>query len=132
MILWRRFGAFTSLVYCWAAIGVAFMILINIAAASEDDEKIVARAKDFIAGGRTREGFLRGVKDGCVAGANTRRTGLSSQQIAAYCDCFANSYVKVITEEDYVYLAKNKKPSADLQEKSNQIRAACAAGQWPA
>ena len=62
MLLCRR----TPLVYCWAAIGVAFIILINIAAASEEDEKLARAAKDFIAGNSIRDAYVRGAKDGCV------------------------------------------------------------------
>jgi hypothetical protein len=129
MLLWRRFGRFTSLVYCWAAIGVAFIILINIAAASEEDEKLARAAKDFIAGNSVRDAYVRGAKDGCVDRIQLNKpAGMSSrQQIAAFCDCYANNLAKLITVEDYVYRAKNKRMPADFWERAAQARAACTA-----
>jgi len=127
MLLWRRFRPFTSLVYCWAAIGVAFLVLVNIAAASEEDEKLAQAAKDFIAGNGVRNAYVRGARDGCVNRNQLNKpAGMSTQQqIAAYCDCYANTLVKLITVEDYIYWAKNKRWPADFQEKNAQARAAC-------
>jgi len=124
LLCWR-----TSLIYCWAAIGIAFIILINNAAASEEDEKLARAAKDFTAGNSSRDAYVRGAKDGCVARIQLNKpAGLSShQQIAAYCDCFANNLVKLITVEDYVYQAKNKRMPADFRGKTAQTRAACGA-----
>lgn len=110
----------TSLVYCWAAIGVAFIILINNAAASEEEEKLARAAKDFIAGNSIRDAYVRGAKDGCVDRIQLNKpAGMSSrQQIVVFCDCFANNLVKLITVEDYIYQAKNKRMPADFQEKT--------------
>jgi hypothetical protein len=124
MLLCRR----TSLVYCWAAIGVAFIFLINIAAASEEDEKLARAAKDFIAGNSNRDAYVRGAKDGCVARLQLNKpAGMSSrEQIVAFCDCFANNLVKLITVEDYIYQAKNKRMPANFQEKTAQAPVAIA------
>jgi hypothetical protein len=99
------------------------------AAASEEEEKLARAAKDFIAGDSSRDAYVRGAKDGCVARIQLNKpAGMSSrQQIAAFCDCFANNLVKLITVEDYIYQAKNKRMHADFQEKTAQARAACRA-----
>lgn len=125
MLLCRR----TSLVYCWAAIGVALIILINNAAASEEDEKLAQAAKDSIAGNSIRDAYVRGAKDGCVARIQLNKpAGMSTQQqIVAYCECYANNLVKLITAEDFIYQAKNKKLPAGFQEKAAQAGAVCRA-----
>jgi hypothetical protein len=95
------------------------MILVNNAAASEEDEKLAQAAKDFIAGNSVRDAYVRGARDGCVDRLQlSKPAGMSSrEQIVAYCECFANNLVKLITVEDYIYWAKSKRMPA-VQEKN--------------
>lgn len=113
----------------WAAFGVALAYLMEAGNRFDLSQKINAELGQIDLAGRDRDDFIRNAKRSCADAHKqsqlNRQAGVTETQIAAYCDCYANAMIKVITVEDMRYIAMNNKPSPKFQERIDRLSPEC-------
>jgi hypothetical protein len=79
--------------------------------------------------GKDRDDFIRLTKSSCLDAqrnnAINRQTGVTVQQMDAYCDCYTNGGANFMTGEELGNMVRNGKASPIVQDKIDQLVRSC-------
>jgi hypothetical protein len=73
--------------------------------------------------------FVRSTQQSCGVAQRqsqiNRAAGITDQQIAAYCQCYATAMAKEVTADEIGYMARNGKPSESFRQKADRLLPTC-------
>lgn len=76
-----------------------------------------------------RQDGIAMMERGCISKSQqdplTRMANITDAQISAYCDCYANNLWDELTPDEISYYVKEKKPSAVMQKKMDELMPIC-------
>lgn len=92
-------------------------------------EKIYQAMQGAALDDKARHGFISATRSSCIETQTqhplNQEGGATADQIAAYCDCYANGLGQEITADELIYFAKNRKPSPSTQITIEQLQPIC-------
>jgi hypothetical protein len=84
---------------------------------------------NFALSAKERNNFLRSSKTACMGiqrnDATNQKIGVTEEQINAYCECYANNIIKVVTAYELRSVATGGKPAPSFQAKVERVTPTC-------
>jgi hypothetical protein len=113
----------------WAVLSVGVMYFNALGLKWEQEQEIATLLGKVAVAGRDRDDFVRIAKRFCIdrqaESQLNRQSGATTAQIDAYCDCFADGMLKLMTADDFWFFVSNGKPSTDLQTRIDRFAQTC-------
>ena len=116
--------------FAWGILGVVFMALSAAGIFHDRNLKITQTATSIASlSGGDYESFLRGTRQSCTDAQRksqiNRASGITEQQIATYCQCYATAMAKEVTADEIAYMARSGHPSETFRQKADRIAPTC-------
>ncbi len=113
--------------------GFLAVLVMGLAAAGTlyDRQQAITTTASNIASltGGDYDAFVRSTRQSCVENQRksqiNRASGVTDQQITAYCQCFATAMAKEVTADEVAYLYRNNAPSETFRQKADKAAPLC-------
>jgi hypothetical protein len=113
----------------WPIFGMTVTLLMFVGNRADREETIKAEFRDSGFTADQRKEAIISAKSTCIASQKqssiNQGSGITDQQITAYCDCYAGQIAKVVTMEEMRYVARNGQFPESFKDKINQSGATC-------
>jgi hypothetical protein len=114
----------------WALLGAVLMVLSAKGTFYDRNEELNRSASNIASlSGADYYTFVRTTQQSCGVAQRknqiNRAAGITDEQIAAYCQCYATAMAKEVTADEIGYMARNGKPSESLREKADRLSPTC-------
>jgi hypothetical protein len=114
----------------WGILGVVYMALSATGISYERKEQITQTAANIASlSGGDYERFVRSMRQSCTdvqrKSQINRASGITDQQIATYCQCYATAMAKEVTADEIAYFAGNGQPSETFRQKADRVAPTC-------
>ncbi len=114
----------------WGFLAVVVMGLATAGNLYDRQQAITAAANNIASlTGGDYDDFVRSTRRSCVDRQRksqiNRASGVTDQQVNAYCQCYATAIAKEVTPEEVAYLYRNNTPSESFRQKAERLAPTC-------
>jgi hypothetical protein len=114
----------------WGLLGIVYMGLATAGTLYDRQQAITTTASNIASlTGGDYDAFVRSSRQSCIDNQRksqiNRASGVTDQQIIAYCQCFAAAMAKEVTAEEVAYLYRNNAPSETFRQKADKVAPLC-------